>query len=219
MDLLVALLRESDRVDQLVHAAPAFARRQAVELAEHPELLPDVQQAVAGLLTASDHVHDPPDLSGIGRDVEAEHPRRSAAGQQQRGEDLDERRLAGAVRPEQPEELARTDLEVDSVERDDILWLRPVDPTDAACLDRGRDAGGHETARLEGLAGPESLPAGGFDWKMVIERVGDSNQTRHGQMAPTQIPGAKVSQALDGALAVSGQSPGRRPALLRRGHC
>ena len=51
--------------------------------------------------------------------------RRLAAGrEQERRQDLDQRRLAGAVGPEQPEELARRDLEVDAVERDDGLRLR-----------------------------------------------------------------------------------------------
>ena len=45
---------------------------------------------------------------------------RPAVGAQERGEDADERRLARAVGPEQPEDGARLDLEVEAVERDDV---------------------------------------------------------------------------------------------------
>src|SRR2546422_5685772 len=71
-DSLEPLLVEADRVDKLVDPLPAFLRRQAVELAEHPELLADGQDAVTRLLAAGDHVHDPADLLGVALDVEAE---------------------------------------------------------------------------------------------------------------------------------------------------
>ena len=62
----------------------------------------------------------------------------AAGRQQQRREDLDQRRLARAVGPEQPEELARRDLEVDAVERDHRLRLRRVHAADAGHGDGGR---------------------------------------------------------------------------------
>ena len=61
-DPLQALVAHAHGVDQLVDAAPALLARQAVELAEHPELLADREDAVARLLAARDHVHDPADL-------------------------------------------------------------------------------------------------------------------------------------------------------------
>ena len=73
-DPLLLLLVEPDRLDQLVDPVPAVARRQPVELAEHPELLADGQDPVARLLAAGDHVHDPADLLGLALDVEAEDP-------------------------------------------------------------------------------------------------------------------------------------------------
>ena len=114
-DALLALLHHADRLDQLVDAPPAVLRRESVELAEHPELLADREDPVARLLAARDHVHDPADLLGLVHDVEAEDPGRALRGEQQRRQDLDQRRLAGAVRPEQPEELAGLDLEVDAL--------------------------------------------------------------------------------------------------------
>ena len=80
-----------------------------------------------------------------------------AGRQQQRGQDLDERRLARAVGPEQAEELAGRDLEVDAVEGDDRLGFDVVDAAHTARLD-GRRAGpdGHASPRarrsVEGLA-------------------------------------------------------------------
>ena len=149
-DLLLALLVEPDRVDQLVDPVPAVARRQAVELAEHPELLADGQDAVARLLAAGDHVHDPADLLGLADDVEAEDPRRPLGRQEQRRQDLDQRRLAGAVRAEQAEELAGLDLEVDAVEGDDGRSAWPC--RRAGCRGRRWRAAGRSRARAASAA-------------------------------------------------------------------
>jgi hypothetical protein len=56
----------------------------------------------------------PPHLSRLAHGVEAEHPRRTGRGQQERRQDLDRRRLAGAVRAEQAEQLAALDVEADA---------------------------------------------------------------------------------------------------------
>ena len=55
--------------------------------------------------------------SGALGDVDAEHADLAVVGRSQALEDLDGRGLAGAVRPEQPEDLARRDIEVDAVDR------------------------------------------------------------------------------------------------------
>ncbi len=97
-------------------------------------------------------------------DVEAEDPGRPLGRQEQRRQDLDERRLAGAVGPEQPEELAGLDLEIDAVEGDDGRRLDVVDAADAAHVDgerlgiRRRTVGaaagaGARRARRSGLGG------------------------------------------------------------------
>ena len=144
---LVALLAQADGVDQLVHPAPALARAQAVELAEHPELLARLEDAVARLLAAGDHVHDPADLLGLRGHVEAEDPGGPRGRQQERGQDLDQGGLAGAVGPEQAEELARGDLQVDPGEGGDIGGLGLVHPRDPADVDRGSlNRAGHGTA-------------------------------------------------------------------------
>src|SRR3712207_6155803 len=99
------LLAHPDRVDQLVDSAPTLLPSEPVELAEHPELLADRQDPVARLLAAGDHVHDPADPFLVPADVEPEDARRPVAGEEQRREDLDQGRLAGAVGSQQPEEL------------------------------------------------------------------------------------------------------------------
>ena len=143
-DPLQALVAHADRLDELVDAAPAFLPRQAVELAEHPELLADREDAVARLLAAGDHVHDPADLLLVAGHVEAEDPGRAFARQQQRGQDLDEGRLARAVGTEQAEELAGGDVEIDVLERDDGRRLDLVDAPETARFDGGRTGrGGH----------------------------------------------------------------------------
>ena len=66
-------------------------------------------------------------------DVVAEDARASAARGQQRREDAKERALAPAVRPEEPEELARLDPEGNAVERDALAVAVP----ELLDLDRG----------------------------------------------------------------------------------
>ncbi len=83
-------------------------------------------------------------------DVEAEDPRRPRRRQEERRQDLDERRLAGAVGPEQPEELAGRDVEVDAVEGDDRRRLDVVDAANAARLDGGRAGRDGHTGPREG---------------------------------------------------------------------
>ena len=53
-------------------------------------------------------------------DVEAGHGRAPGVGLEQRGQDPDRRRLARAVGPEQTEDGALGDLEVDAVEGADL---------------------------------------------------------------------------------------------------
>ena len=57
------------------------------------------------------------DLGRLADDVTAEDLCPARVRLQNRRQDTDRRRLAGAVRPEQPEDGARRDIEVDSVER------------------------------------------------------------------------------------------------------
>jgi hypothetical protein len=71
--------------------------------------------------------HDPrrsPRLETLRYDVEAAYRRRSGRRPHRGREHPDRRRLAGAVRAEQPERLARLDVEADSCEGDDPSAIR-----------------------------------------------------------------------------------------------
>ena len=73
------------------------------------------------------------------RDVDAEDDRLAAVGRAQPLEDLDRRRLARTVRPEQAEDLARRDVEVDAVDGLDVAVAldQAADPDDRVAVDRG----------------------------------------------------------------------------------
>src|SRR5262249_6936166 len=72
-------------------------------------------QALVEASVAAEDVPDPlAHFVGVLDDVEPEDVRRPRGGDQQRDQHLDRRRLAGAVRAEQAEQLALGDLERDS---------------------------------------------------------------------------------------------------------
>ena len=56
-------------------------------------------------------------------DVVAEHLDVAARLRDERGDDPDDGRLAGAVRPEQGEEIALVDLQIDALERLDAVFI------------------------------------------------------------------------------------------------
>ena len=103
--------------------APARGHRlpaaEVVELADHLEVLEPGQVLVHGGVLAGE-----PDvlahLGGIADDVVARNARGAVVGQQQGRQDANGRRLAGAVRAEQPEDAARLDVKVDAAKRVDV---------------------------------------------------------------------------------------------------
>ena len=97
--------------------------RELVERAPVLEVLAPGQPPVEAALAAEDDPDQRPHGARLRDDVVTEH-RRAAARRQEHGrEDLHERRLAGAVRPEQPVHLAGRDRQRDAVERIDRLSL------------------------------------------------------------------------------------------------
>src|SRR2546428_360123 len=103
------------------------------EIAVQRRLLEDEADAATG-------------LEVIAYDVVSGDTRRAPSGTQQRGEQMDGGRLAGAVGPEEPEELALPHLEVEVVERADRAEVF----AEAAGFDRG---GGHSCAASAREAG------------------------------------------------------------------
>ena len=114
LDPRVALLREPDELDHLVDVA-----RARVVPGEHPVHL--AHREHGGQLGV---LQDDPDLLAKRRaaapGIEAEHLTSPASRGAVALEDLHRRRLAGAVRPEQAEDLAPLDLEVDPLDRLDV---------------------------------------------------------------------------------------------------
>ena len=90
-----------------------------VEAADHLQVLEAGQVLVDGRVLA----REPDVLANLGRvadDVEARDPRRALVGVEQRGQDPDRGRLAGAVRAEQPEDAARLDAQIDAAKGLDV---------------------------------------------------------------------------------------------------
>ena len=107
---------EVEALQQLGGAGARLALRQVVEAADHLQVLGPGQVLVhRRVLTGeADLGPQPRRLAG---DVEAGDAGAAAVGREQRGEDADRGRLAGAVGPEQAEHGAGRDLQIDAVER------------------------------------------------------------------------------------------------------
>ena len=87
-----------------------------VEGAEELKVLPAGEPPIEAPLVVDRVADGAPDGSGGSFGIVAADGRRSPVGEDKRRQDLDEGRLAGAVRPEQAEGAARFDLEADPVE-------------------------------------------------------------------------------------------------------
>ena len=111
----VALLLEADELDDV-----ADRPRLRVVAGEQREILGDGEAVVEGRGLEDDADPLAPVETRGGR-VLAEHGHRPAVALAVALEDLDGRRLAGAVRAEQPEDLALRDLEADSAQRLELL--------------------------------------------------------------------------------------------------
>jgi hypothetical protein len=112
-------------------ARARLALRQVVEPADHLQVLGPGQVLVDRRVLAGE-ADLGAQLRRLADDVEAGDAGAAAVGREQRGEDADRGRLAGAVRPQQPEHGAGRHREVDPVER----AHRPVGLAQALGLDR-----------------------------------------------------------------------------------
>ena len=137
LDQPVAGLGEVEALEQLGRALARRLAAEVVEPADHLQVLEPGQVLVDGGVLAGE-----PDLraqlGGVGDHVEPGDPRAAAGRRQQRGQDPDRGRLAGAVRAEQAEHGAGLDLQVDPAERLDV----PVGLPQPLDLDRQLGASG-----------------------------------------------------------------------------
>ena len=111
---LAALALELDDLQQLVDRAAA-----AIERAEQAEHLLD-RQLLAELRLLQLNAEPLPDLPLVRAPAEAEHLDLAGVGREQPLENLDRRRLAGAVRAEQAEALAALHVQRQPVHGDDV---------------------------------------------------------------------------------------------------
>src|SRR5439155_14550011 len=140
----VGLLGEAGHREERVGPTPRLGPGDAVEAREEVERLPHGEDSVARRIPSGDHVDPTPNVQGIADDVEAGDGRPAARGEKERRQDLDERRLPGAVRPQEPEALAALDAEVDPLERDHLPLLAAG--AEGACERAGLDGGGRPAA-------------------------------------------------------------------------
>ena len=106
---------EADPLEQLVGAGAPLVAGEAVERGLQPQVLAPGQEGVErGLLQRrADGRADPRALL---HDVEAGDARGTGRGREQGGQHVHRRRLAGAVRAEEPVDLTGLDAQVDPVD-------------------------------------------------------------------------------------------------------
>ena len=122
-DRLLEQLGEIEEVDQLVDAPPVIGNGNPVD---RPVELERVEHRnVPGQLVplSHDQGHLPQVRAVAAPRLVAEDIGRPGGGVQQPGQHLQRRRLPGAVRPQEPDDLAGPDLEADVLHRVDILRL------------------------------------------------------------------------------------------------
>src|SRR5207248_6866959 len=118
----------------------------------------------------------------------------AVAGPDEAARDLDERRLAGAVRAEQADELSLLDVEVDAVQRLDAPVSLAQAP-DRERLAHAPDSTGLR-ARARGLVRTRLAPA-------RVSRTGARSQSRQGHSSRLRPSQARVARAADGVMIAS----------------
>ena len=89
--------------------------RHAMQPTDQLQVLAAGQQVLDGDLLHGE-ADPPPDGAGLRGDIETQHARPTGGRPKERGQDADRRRLAGAVGPQEGEELTPFDGHVDAVE-------------------------------------------------------------------------------------------------------
>src|SRR5207249_1113296 len=144
------------RVEQLAELGDAAAQRSlvdAVDGSQHPERLPG-GQLEPELRALPEQCADPPGQgSSLPPRGHAEDLRRSGRREQDSGEHLDRRRLAGAVRADEGDPLPFVDRERDGAHR-----LDPATATPPPALEHLREAVGDDAHRAWALH-PAMLPS------------------------------------------------------------
>src|SRR5687767_6546106 len=121
LDVVVGAVRELHAHERCLDPGTRLTRRHVVQRGEVLEVLARGELPVEAAL-AGEHRADPgADLARLLHDVDAEHARLAAGRLEEGREHPHRRRLARAVRAEDPEDLARLDGEVDAGDREKAL--------------------------------------------------------------------------------------------------
>jgi hypothetical protein len=132
----VPRLGQVEQVDQFLRATPGGPPAEVVEPAHHFQVLEAGQVFVDGRVLAGD-ADDPPHGPGVLGDVDAVDQRGAGIRPDQRGQHLDGRGLARAVRAEQRLHRSARNRQVEPVERPDGAALRSVGFGQARGFDDG----------------------------------------------------------------------------------
>ncbi len=117
--LTVARVGQPEPLEDLAAALARLGLGQAVQPADHLEVLEPGQVLVDGGALAGE-TYPVAELLSVLHDVEAIDLGAAAARQQQRAQDPNGGRLAGAVRSQQPSDGAGLDLQIDALQRLDL---------------------------------------------------------------------------------------------------
>ena len=167
----VAAVAEVGQLERALHGRPALAAPEPVEIGEHDQVLLDRQRRVEVVELRHDAALRAGELGLRGQRV-AEHADLALVGDRLRREHLHRRRLARAVRPEQPHARALGQVEVEVVDGGDgAIGLH-----DAA--KRDGEGSGHTPSRMT-----------------KAERVGYAASARRGMRATRTRPSNSASCA------------------------
>ncbi len=114
-DLAVGGVDEPDAMEQLFRARLALRLRDALQRRLQAQVVARREERVERRLLQRD-TDEPADLRPVLHDVVAADERRARGRRQERRQDVNGGGLPGAVRPEEPVDLARRDREVDPVD-------------------------------------------------------------------------------------------------------
>ena len=137
LDVRVALVAQVDQLQEVADHPPTGGRRDAVAASEEVEVLPDLHVVVDPECVRHE-AEDATHLVGVPGDRPAGDLGVAARRQEEGGQDAQGRRLAGAVRPDQAEDLTGLDVQVDAGDGE-----RAVVALDQAL---GPDDGTHSTS-------------------------------------------------------------------------
>ncbi len=112
----VSRFAEAELPEQRGRPLPHVSFRHVVQPCDHPEVL-SAREVLVDRGELSGEPDQPANDFGLFPDVVPEHPRPAAVGGEHGREDPDNCGLAGPVRPQEPEYLARLHPEADAVER------------------------------------------------------------------------------------------------------